>query len=162
MKPSDALSLHTDALRQLTQRRGFREPRIIASVLTDIDDSDLDILVETCPGTSLFTLVALEEAASHLLGVRVSIVPKRPSPACSNTPNACDVRAKVSGGFGDRDLRLRQAAPVTAARSETGRSLPPVGESHQPVFDGPSRLVTDGIEAALAQARSYRTEKQCD
>jgi len=76
MKPSDALARHRAALRELIQRHGFGELKLFGSVLTDTDtdDSDLDILVEDRPGTTLFTLVGLEHAASQLLSVRVSVV----------------------------------------------------------------------------------------
>lgn len=58
MKPSDTLALHRAALRALIQQHGFQEPRIFGSVLTRTDtaESDLGILVESRPGTTLFTL----------------------------------------------------------------------------------------------------------
>ncbi len=76
MKPSQALALHRTALRQLMNRHGFAHPRVFGSVLsrTDTEDSDLDLLIEPVPGTTLFMLVGLEEEARQLTGVRVSVL----------------------------------------------------------------------------------------
>ncbi len=76
MKPSEALTLHRAALRQLLNRYGFRHPRVFGSVLTrtDTEESDLDVLVEPVRGTTLFTLAGLEDEARKLTGVRVSVL----------------------------------------------------------------------------------------
>jgi len=51
-------------------------PRVFGSVLTgkDTEESDLDLLVDPVESTTLFTLVALENEAEALLGVRVSVL----------------------------------------------------------------------------------------
>jgi len=76
MKPSEALNLHRAALRQLCRRYGFAQARVFGSVLTrtDTEDSDLDLLVESHRGTTLFTLAGLEQDARQLTGVRVSVL----------------------------------------------------------------------------------------
>jgi predicted nucleotidyltransferase len=76
MRPSEALSIHRAALRQLCRRYGFAQPRIFGSVLTrtDSEESDLDLLVESQSGTTLFTLAGLEHDAQQLTGVRVSVL----------------------------------------------------------------------------------------
>lgn len=76
MRPSEALTLHRVALRQLLSRYGFRHPRVFGSVLTrtDTEESDLDVLVEPLRGTTLFTLASLEDEARRLTGVRVSVL----------------------------------------------------------------------------------------
>ena len=76
MRPSDALTLHRAALRQLLNRYGFQQPRVFGSVLTrtDTEESDLDVLVEPVRGTTLFTLAGLEDEARQLTGVRVSVL----------------------------------------------------------------------------------------
>jgi uncharacterized protein len=76
IKPSEALALHRNALRQLLNRYGFRQPRVFGSVLTrkDTEESDLDVLVEPVRGTTLFTLASIEAEAQELLGVRVSVL----------------------------------------------------------------------------------------
>lgn len=76
VKPSDALTAHRDDLRHLISRYDVARPRVYGSVLTGSDDeeSDLDLLVDATPSTSLFTLVGLEHEAGELLGVRVSVM----------------------------------------------------------------------------------------
>lgn len=61
MKPSEAVHMHREALRHLCQRYGFDRPCGLGSVLssTDTGDSDLDLLVESRLGTTLFTLAGL-------------------------------------------------------------------------------------------------------
>jgi uncharacterized protein len=76
MKPSEALTAHRDELRQLVSRYNVAHPRVYGSVLTGKDDeeSDLDLLVDATPSTTLFTLAGLEHEAEELLGVRVSVL----------------------------------------------------------------------------------------
>ena len=76
MKPSEALSVHRTALRKLCRRYGFAQARVFGSALThtDTEESDLDLIVETRSGTTLFTLVSLEQDAQQLMGVRVSVL----------------------------------------------------------------------------------------
>jgi hypothetical protein len=82
MKPSEALAAHRDELRQLVSRHGLAHPRIFGSVLTGTDDeeSDLDLLVDALPTTTLFTLTRLQRAAQQLLGVPVSVLTPRDLP----------------------------------------------------------------------------------
>jgi hypothetical protein len=83
MRPSEALAAHRDELRQLVSRHGLAHPRIFGSVLTGIDDeeSDLDLLVDALPTTTLFTLTRLQRAAQQLLGVPVSVLTPGDLPA---------------------------------------------------------------------------------
>ena len=76
MKPSDALAIHRVALRRLLNRYGFAHPRVFGSVLTktDTEESDLDVLVESVEGTTLFTLAGAELEARQLTGVCVSVL----------------------------------------------------------------------------------------
>jgi uncharacterized protein len=76
VKPSEALTAHRDELRQLVSRYAVAHPRVYGSVLTgkDDDDSDLDILVDATPSTTLLTLTGLEREAEELLGVHVSVL----------------------------------------------------------------------------------------
>ena len=76
MKPSTALAAHREALRQLTSRYGVSRPRVFGSVLTgtDIEGSDLDLLVEPSATTTLLTISALQNEAEKLLGVPVSVL----------------------------------------------------------------------------------------
>jgi len=58
--------------------RKFRStnPRVFGSVLhgTDHDGSDLDLLVDTLPGVTLFDLGGLQFELESLLGVRVDVL----------------------------------------------------------------------------------------
>ncbi len=76
MKPSKALHLHRDEVRRLVEQRRARNPRVFGSVLhgRDREDSDLDILVDPVPGTTLFDLGGLQVALEDLLGIRVDLL----------------------------------------------------------------------------------------
>jgi predicted nucleotidyltransferase len=77
MKPSDALAIHRTALRQLVARHGLLNPRVFGSTpaKTDTEESDLDLLVDSVPGsTTLFTLGGLQAEARELLGVKVEVL----------------------------------------------------------------------------------------
>jgi predicted nucleotidyltransferase len=75
MKPSEALQAHRAELRQLVSRFGLLHPRVFGSVVTgaDAENSDLDLLVDPTPGTTLLTLAALQNEAEQLLGVSVDV-----------------------------------------------------------------------------------------
>jgi hypothetical protein len=55
MRPSQALSQHRDAVYLAATRYRVANPRVFGSALhgDDHDDSDLDLLVDTLPGTTL-------------------------------------------------------------------------------------------------------------
>ncbi len=76
MKPAAALALHRDAVRAVVGRRHAANPRIFGSVATgcDRDGSDLDLLVDALPGTTLFDLGALQMELEQLLGVHVDVL----------------------------------------------------------------------------------------
>lgn len=77
MRPSDALAIHRQALRELVARHGLLNPRVFGSALTktDTEESDLDLLVDSVPGsTTLFTLGGLQAEARKLLGVKVEVL----------------------------------------------------------------------------------------
>jgi predicted nucleotidyltransferase len=75
MRPSDALKAHRAELRQLFIRFGVLRPRVFGSVVsgTDAEDSDLDILVDPAPTTTLLTIARLQNEAEALLGVTVDV-----------------------------------------------------------------------------------------
>ncbi|MBN9437201.1 nucleotidyltransferase family protein [Bosea sp. (in: a-proteobacteria)] len=76
MKPSTALALNRDAVREAMGRFRASNPRIFGSVLrgTDRQDSDLDILIDPLPGATLFDLGGLQVALEELLGVSVDVL----------------------------------------------------------------------------------------
>ena len=75
MRPSTALEQTREAIREIVPRFRAVNPRIFGSVLHGLDreTSDLDILVDTLPETTLFDLGALQEQLRELLGVRVDV-----------------------------------------------------------------------------------------
>ena len=64
MNPSMALAERHEAVRKATNRFRATNPRVFGSVLhgTDIDASDLDLLVDALPGATLFDLGAASGA----------------------------------------------------------------------------------------------------
>lgn len=83
MKPSEALNTKRDAIRDAVRRRHASNPRIFGSVVhgNDRDGSDLDLLVDPLPDTTLFDLGGLQVELEELLGVRVDLVTPRDLPA---------------------------------------------------------------------------------
>ena len=73
-----------------------RNPRIFGSVLSgrDTEQSDLDVLVDPVPGTTLFDLGGLQFELQELLGVRVDLL----------TPGDLPPRS--------RERVLREAVPI--------------------------------------------------
>jgi len=76
MKPSEVLEKNRQAIRDATKRFNAANPRVFGSVARGEDraDSDLDILVDALPGTTLFDLGGLLEELQDLLGVKVDLV----------------------------------------------------------------------------------------
>ena len=76
MKPSVALSLHRDAVREAAGRFRSANPRVFGSALLGADEegSDLDILVDALPGATLFDLGGLQAELEDLLGVPVDLL----------------------------------------------------------------------------------------
>jgi predicted nucleotidyltransferase len=73
--PSQALQKSRDLIRALATQHRTLNPRVFGSVLTGQDsmDSDLDVLVETLPETTLFDLGGLQDALEEALGVKVDV-----------------------------------------------------------------------------------------
>jgi predicted nucleotidyltransferase len=77
MRPSEALEKNRQAIREAAKRFKTANPRVFGSVARGEDgpDSDLDILVDALPGTTLFDLGGLQYELEQLLaGVRVDVV----------------------------------------------------------------------------------------
>jgi predicted nucleotidyltransferase len=76
MRPSVVLDLKRIAVREATSRFRTTNPRVFGSVLhgTDRDGSDLDLLVDALPGTTLLDLGDLQDELQSLLGVHVDLL----------------------------------------------------------------------------------------
>ncbi|WP_338927604.1 nucleotidyltransferase family protein (plasmid) [Mycetohabitans endofungorum] len=96
MKPSEALGRHREEIRRTVIANRATNPRVFGSVARgeDEDDSDLDILVDPTPDTSLLDIGAIQYKLQALLGVPVDVL----------TPNAISIKFK--------DDVLAQAVPV--------------------------------------------------
>lgn len=83
MKPSHALHRNSRAVLEAAQRFNVHNPRIFGSVLhgTNKDGSDLDLLVDPCPETTLFDLGGLQVELETLLGVPVDVLTPGDLPA---------------------------------------------------------------------------------
>lgn len=89
MKPSQALQTNRVAIRTVVERHRALNARVFGSVLhgNDHEGSDLDILIDPTPDTTLFDIGAIRHELLQLLGVQVDVL----------TPNALpdSFRAKV-------------------------------------------------------------------
>lgn len=83
MRPSMALRLKRNAIRDAAERFRTANPRIFGSALhgTDQEGSDLDLLVDALPGTTLFDLGGLQDELESLLGVPVDVLTPADLPA---------------------------------------------------------------------------------
>ena len=96
MKPSEALQQHRAAIRGVVEAHRACNARVFGSVATGTDtaESDLDILIDPTPETTLFDIGAIRHELRKLLGVPVDVL----------TPKALPDKF--------RDAVLLQAVPV--------------------------------------------------
>jgi predicted nucleotidyltransferase len=96
MKPSQLLNTYRSEICRMVEQNHVRNPRVFGSVLhgEDTEGSDLDLLVDPLPGTTLLNLGALQVDLEQLLGVHVDVL----------TPG--DLPPKF------RDAVVREALPV--------------------------------------------------
>lgn len=83
MKPSEALVHHRDQILRIVAARKATRPRIFGSVLhgADTENSDIDLLVDPLPETTLFDLGGMQVDLEELLGVRVDVLTPADLPA---------------------------------------------------------------------------------
>lgn len=83
MRPSIVFNMKRNAVREAASRYRVANPRVFGSVLhgTDAEDSDLDLLVDALPGTTLFDLGGLQDELEALLGVPVELLTPADLPA---------------------------------------------------------------------------------
>jgi len=96
MKPSDLLQTHREEVRSIVLNHRTRNVRIFGSALhgDDTGDSDLDVLVDPTPETTLMDIGAIRYELRKLLGIPVDVV----------TPMA------LPPGF--RDHVVKEAQPI--------------------------------------------------
>jgi predicted nucleotidyltransferase len=96
MRPSEALSLHRTRIREIALSHRVSGVRVFGSALRGDDgpDSDLDLLVDPTPQTTLMDIGAIRYELKHLLGIEVDVL----------TPGGLPLKF--------RDQVLREAMPV--------------------------------------------------
>lgn len=96
MRPSEILPQHRDAIRRMVLESGMANPRVFGSAASgqDREDSDLDLLVDPSPETSLLDLAKLQLEIEGAIGVKIDLL----------TPQA------LPSSF--RDRVLAEAVPV--------------------------------------------------
>jgi predicted nucleotidyltransferase len=82
VKPSEALQAHRSAIRSVVQAHRAGNARVFGSVLhgMDTEQSDLDILIDPTPETTLMDLAAIQIELERLLGVSVDVLTPRALP----------------------------------------------------------------------------------
>ena len=93
---AEALKCHREDIRRIVAEHRACNPRVFGSVLhgSDLEGSDLDILVDGTPETSLLDLARIERHLCALLGVPV------------------DVRTPLDLPRNFRDLVVTEARPI--------------------------------------------------
>ena len=76
MRPSEILPQHREMIRQLVLEAGMANPRVFGSVLHGDaqDGSDLYLLVDPAPRTSLLDLAGLQIEIEARTGVKVDLL----------------------------------------------------------------------------------------
>jgi predicted nucleotidyltransferase len=84
MRPSQALKLHRDRIREIALSHRVTNVRVFGSVVTgeDTEESDLDILVDPTHDATLMDIARIQAELSNLLQVNVDVL----------TPNALPER----------------------------------------------------------------------
>lgn len=82
MKPSEALQSHREEIRRVAEQNHTRNPRVFGSVLhgQDSEESDLDLLVDPTPDTTLMDIARIQNQLQRLLGVSVDVVTPKALP----------------------------------------------------------------------------------
>jgi predicted nucleotidyltransferase len=75
MRPSEVLPKHRDAIRRMVMKAGMANPRLFGSVIhgDDDDGSDLDLLVDPTPETSLLDIAKLQIELEAAVGIKVDL-----------------------------------------------------------------------------------------
>jgi len=82
MKPSLALASHREDIRRIVEAHRACNARVFGSVIhgNDTESSDLDILIDPTPETTLLDIGAIRHELLQLLGVPVDVLTPRALP----------------------------------------------------------------------------------
>ena len=83
MRPSEALELNRQAVREIALSHRVSSVRVFGSVVRgdDTESSDLDLLVDPLPGITLFDLGAIQIELEEMLKISVDVVTPGDLPA---------------------------------------------------------------------------------
>ncbi len=83
MRPSEALALYRTQIREIALRHRVSSVRVFGSVLRgdDVAGSDLDLLVDPMPTTTLMDIGAIRFELKKLLGLEVDVLTPNGLPA---------------------------------------------------------------------------------
>ena len=82
MRPSEALSAHRAEVRKIVADHHAINARVFGSAIRgeDRDDSDLDLLVDPTPETTLLDIARIQSRLQKLLGVSVDVLTPKALP----------------------------------------------------------------------------------
>ena len=82
MRPSAALTVHREAILALARLNHVHNVRVFGSTANghDTETSDLDLLVDPLPETTLLDIARLQNTLQNLLGVATDVVTPRALP----------------------------------------------------------------------------------
>ncbi|MBI3773780.1 MAG: nucleotidyltransferase family protein [Gammaproteobacteria bacterium] len=82
MKPSEALHIHRKNIRRIVASHRARNARVFGSVVhgDDVEGSDLDLLIDPTPETTLLDIGAIRHELHELLGVPVDVLTPKALP----------------------------------------------------------------------------------
>ena len=137
MRPSEALNSHRVSVRRIVEAHRASNPRVFGSVLHGqvTDSSDLDIVIDPTPETTLFDIGAIRLELRKLLGVPVDVVTPTPfrtsfARPCSRRLALYDCRSPAHGRLPGADLYLR--IPMnSAANSNSKAPVFPIQTRHR-------------------------------
>ena len=131
MRPSAALEHKRLVVRETANRFRTANPRVFGSTLhgTDHDGSDLDLLVDALPGTTLFDLGGLQSELEMLLGVRVDVLTPADLPASFRDQvlaEALPVLTRTAWPIGSVTSRKPRTMRAASCKAWTGRHSRPI------------------------------------
>jgi uncharacterized protein len=76
VRPSEALREHRAEIRSIVEDHNGRNARVFGSTIAgeDHEGSDLDLLIDPTPQTTLFDIARIERRLEALLGVSVDVL----------------------------------------------------------------------------------------
>lgn len=82
MKPSEALNAYRAEIRHIVESNHACNARVFGSVIDgdDTEDSDLDLLIDPTPDTSLMDIARIQNRLQKLLGLSVDVLTPKALP----------------------------------------------------------------------------------